>query len=111
MENYAPMAVPQPKMDPTDLIHMENLLKRNCYGRIIGIHLYDVGHIVPPVLYNWVETHVLRRFLAFGFLACKQDVGVAIPIDFRRRASSSVRAKLQHGDAGSRLRSLASRTF
>lgn len=22
MENYAPMAVPQPKMDPTDLIHM-----------------------------------------------------------------------------------------
>ena len=81
MENYAPMAVPQPKMDPTDLIHMENLLQRNCYGRIVGIHLHDVGHIVPPVLYNWVETHVLRRFLAFGFLACKQDVGVAIPID------------------------------
>ena len=48
MENYAPMAVPQPKMDPTDLIHMENLLQRNCYGRIIGIHLHDVGHIVPP---------------------------------------------------------------
>ena len=81
MENYAPIAVPQPKMDPTDLIHMENLLQRNCYGRIIGIHLYDVGHIVPPFLYNWVETHVLRRFLAFGFLAYKQDVGVAIPID------------------------------
>ena len=81
MEIYAPIAVPQPKMDPTDLIHMENLLQRNCYGRIVGIHLHDVGHIVPPFLYNWVETHVLRRFLAFGFLAYKQDVGVAIPID------------------------------
>lgn len=30
MENYAPMAVPQPKMDPTDLIHMENHLQLNC---------------------------------------------------------------------------------
>ena len=85
MENYAPIAVPQPKMDPTDLIHMENLLQRNCYGRIVGILLHDVGHIVPPFLYNWVETHVLRRFLAFGFLACKQDVGVAIPIKCKKQ--------------------------
>ena len=40
-------------------IQMEHLLNGNGDGRVIGIHLHNVRHVIPPTLRNFVGTHVL----------------------------------------------------
>lgn len=32
------------------LSHVKEFRKRNCHGRVVGIHFHDVRHHVPPTL-------------------------------------------------------------
>ena len=47
------------------LIHVEHFRQGYGYRRIVGIHLHDICHIVPPFLYNRGWHPYLARILAF----------------------------------------------
>ncbi len=60
---------------------MEDFADGNGDRRVVGIRLHDVSHVGPPLLRDFVGTHVLARLLAFYFLIAEQDVRVAVPVD------------------------------
>ena len=61
---------------------MKYFLQRHGDWRIVGIHLHDVGHHVPPFLRDGVYVvRILRVTLALTLLITKQDVRVLVPID------------------------------
>ena len=63
-------------------VHVEKLLEGNGDWRVVGVHLHDVGHHVPPALRDGVHVSgVLRVAVAGTFLVGKEYVGVAVPVD------------------------------
>lgn len=40
-------------------VQMENLFDGYSHGGIIGIHLHDVRHVIPPLLRNLIGSHIL----------------------------------------------------
>ena len=71
------LSVPE---DPV-LFHVEYLFQRNRNRRVVRIHVHDVGHVVPPFLYDRIRAEILRTALASLFLNGEQQVRLLVPED------------------------------
>lgn len=63
------------------LIHVEHLGQRDRDGGIVWVDLHDVGHIVPPFLYDFCVAQILGSGVSLNLLISKQDICLLVPID------------------------------